>query len=769
MDNAAGNYDHNPAEIYKRLNRCTDEIRLVRINSVDQAGRVACSIQSYSLLDAPKYTALSYTWGRPDRDCSIDLGMHACPVRKNLLGFLRQAASSPRHSHELFWIDALCIDQDDQAERTHQVGLMSMIYRRADYVLVWLGPAHGNSKEALRGLRRQSASSLAKVWWTTEGAAIRRLCQRAYWSRLWVLQELALAQRIQLACGDQEVSWEHFMTFMENAKRLEPFHRNGMSYEYLPTMESPAALMLNHIRNLDQCPTLSEQMLASRQLCCSDQRDKIFALLGIVRLSNPAIVPDYTIDMSILLNMVLRDENQHRAPRSLKEVRGRCTQLTTCMDIPLDTILAVHNTGEICSLEQITGLEWAHHYRHHDIEDLWYEEAGTIKIQKYFLQAAEDGATRAFSILLHSGRVDLDCCYTDGRTALHLAAASGHHEAVCFLLQHWGVDVNKRDSMDQTPLCCAVIAGHTEIISVLLAVEGIDCKWEEEELWRSPSLLHKAAEAGREDVLRLLLLRLPDIEVNNDLYWLGSPITCAAQSGSLGAVHALLDHPDVDVNGSGDSLFCRSPLTAAAENGHEDIVETLLACEGIDVNKKGNAYMNALGLACEYGYSGIAKMLLGRSQIAVNQRSRGETPLHRAATGGHLECVEWLLQHSDIAVNELDEDSRATALHMAITGGHTSVVQTIIEHRDVDMNIRDKIYGHTPLMHAILGGMRDIMVEILLKRRDIDINVKDKDGDRPLDVAERYSYRRVVQLLVYNGKAKRSWRGRTRSILQSPH
>ncbi|KXS97446.1 hypothetical protein AC578_7364 [Pseudocercospora eumusae] len=767
MDDADRNHNHTPTAIYKRLDRSIDEIRLIQILSADQAGRVACSVQSYSLSDAPKYTALSYTWGRPDRNCFIDLDNHAFPVRKNLLRFLRQVASSPRHNRELFWIDALCIDQDDQAERTHQVGLMSMIYRRADYVLVWLGPAYGNSKEALRGLRRQSVPSLAKVWWTTEGAAIRRLCQRAYWSRLWVLQELALAQRIRLACGDQEVSWVHFMTFMESAKRLEPFHRNGVSYEYLPAMQSPAALMLRHIRNLDQCPTLSEQMLASRRLCCSDQRDKIFALLGIVRLSNLAIVPDYTMDISTLLNMVLRDENQQRPPRSLKEVRGRCIELTACMDLPLETIFTAYPTSEVCSLDQITGLEWAHYYRHHDIEDLWYEEAGTMQVHRYFLQAAEEGATRAFGILLRSGRVDLECCYTDGRTALHLAAASGHYEAVCSLLQPWGIDVNKRDMMERTALCCAVIAGHAEIVASLLKVSGIDCTWSEK--YDCPSLLHKAAERGHEDIVRLLLC-LPNVDVNDNNSWLGPPLTRAARSGSLGTVRALLESPGIDVNNGGDPDHCRPALTAAANEGHEAIVQALISMAAADVNIVDRRLdMTALGLAAEKGHLGVAKTLLGRSGIDVNRKSRGKTALHRAAGGGHWQIVEMLLQHPDIAVNEIDEVSYATALHMAITEGHTSVVQTIIEHRDVDMNIKDKIYGHTPIMQAILTDMRDIMVGILLKRRDIDINAKDKDGDRPLDVAERYGYRGVVQLLVYNGKPKRSWRGRTRSILQSPH
>lgn len=45
----------------------------------------------------------------------------------------------------IIWIDAVCIDQDDDTEKTHQIGLMSKIYGQANRVIIWLGEAlpHG--------------------------------------------------------------------------------------------------------------------------------------------------------------------------------------------------------------------------------------------------------------------------------------------------------------------------------------------------------------------------------------------------------------------------------------------------------------------------------------------------------------------------------------------------------------------------------------------------------------------------------------------------
>jgi hypothetical protein len=50
------------------------------------------------------------------------------------------------------WIDALCIDQSDAQERTHQVEIMSEIFGRADSVISWLGPAYDNSEHAMNAI-----------------------------------------------------------------------------------------------------------------------------------------------------------------------------------------------------------------------------------------------------------------------------------------------------------------------------------------------------------------------------------------------------------------------------------------------------------------------------------------------------------------------------------------------------------------------------------------------------------------------------------------
>ncbi|KAF2746408.1 heterokaryon incompatibility, partial [Sporormia fimetaria CBS 119925] len=85
------------------------------------------------------YETLSYTWGNPAPTHQILLCGHPFPISQNLYTALLHLASSsgPR----IFWIDAVCINQLDLAEKAKQVEIMFDIYRASSRVVVWLGEA----------------------------------------------------------------------------------------------------------------------------------------------------------------------------------------------------------------------------------------------------------------------------------------------------------------------------------------------------------------------------------------------------------------------------------------------------------------------------------------------------------------------------------------------------------------------------------------------------------------------------------------------------
>jgi hypothetical protein len=80
-----------------------------------------------------KYVALSYTWGASTETFPFECDNQDLSVRQNLLlalSRLKKVADMP------LWIDAMCINQDDEAEKMVQIQMMTDIYRRAEKVLV---------------------------------------------------------------------------------------------------------------------------------------------------------------------------------------------------------------------------------------------------------------------------------------------------------------------------------------------------------------------------------------------------------------------------------------------------------------------------------------------------------------------------------------------------------------------------------------------------------------------------------------------------------
>lgn len=65
------------------------------------------------------------------------LNNSAFSLRKNLLEAL-QAFQKGRPACGI-WVDAICINQDDDAEKSRQVREMDQIYREATSLFIWLG------------------------------------------------------------------------------------------------------------------------------------------------------------------------------------------------------------------------------------------------------------------------------------------------------------------------------------------------------------------------------------------------------------------------------------------------------------------------------------------------------------------------------------------------------------------------------------------------------------------------------------------------------
>ena len=113
------------------------QIRLLQIELVRE-GFVHYKMINMSLEDSPKYYALSYCWGSDFRNEDFLISDHLFKITPNLraglqaLQGLLQKCDIPRYC---IWIDAICIDQNNTAEKSVQVQRMDRIYQAAKQVL----------------------------------------------------------------------------------------------------------------------------------------------------------------------------------------------------------------------------------------------------------------------------------------------------------------------------------------------------------------------------------------------------------------------------------------------------------------------------------------------------------------------------------------------------------------------------------------------------------------------------------------------------------
>lgn len=143
--------------VYTPLESTQASVRLLYLHPTRRSRKIQCSLRAINLghTDIPDYWALSYTWGE-GHCCSIELDGHEKHIGENLYNALNRLRA--KETTRCIWVDALCIDQDNDAERSHQVARMQDIFMNAEKVIVWLGEESEDSAVAMEYLRTQHLS-----------------------------------------------------------------------------------------------------------------------------------------------------------------------------------------------------------------------------------------------------------------------------------------------------------------------------------------------------------------------------------------------------------------------------------------------------------------------------------------------------------------------------------------------------------------------------------------------------------------------------------
>jgi hypothetical protein len=320
---------------YQELIKCP----AIRLLSIDHAieGTIHCSLSEVEL-ESPgiAYTALSYVWGdyrapalgeyNPDRarqEFGINCDGLEILVTLNLYQFLEQQSRRIGATEKVYyWIDQICINQQDMKEKSSQVSIMDQIYKSAKHVIAWLGPEDSFTKEAVRTIkylaclvtdihaenieafssRVQQEGQIDIKMWDALGAVINR----AYFSRAWILQEMILAEHLRFYCGSYEISSEELEKCAMAITRAEPLRRylnahgkrfNASTQPAGYTQFGGQIAMICEIRQRYLHEPVEDLFILGRCFEATNAHDHGYALLGLIkkRLGHNEDNPDFEL------------------------------------------------------------------------------------------------------------------------------------------------------------------------------------------------------------------------------------------------------------------------------------------------------------------------------------------------------------------------------------------------------------------------------------------------------------------------------------------
>ncbi|KAF5564862.1 heterokaryon incompatibility 6 OR allele [Fusarium napiforme] len=265
---------------YDQIDSAT-QIRLLNFQPGTGDVELVCTLSSVDR-EGAKYHALSYEWGKASKDDPvITVNDRKVQIRRNLYDALRSIRNSM--GNQRLWIDAICINQSNVEEKSTQVAIMGNTFARATNVISWLGPANDDSDLAMDWMSDPesllvSLPSFSKD--SCEGKALFALCHRTYWRRIWIIQELHLAQSYVVWCGAKSIPNHNFEDSLAHLNVPEsPFGGDKISEKNPANQHTVARLFRSDpaLNNLRRWLWVSIESGFE----CSQKQDLIYALLGV--------------------------------------------------------------------------------------------------------------------------------------------------------------------------------------------------------------------------------------------------------------------------------------------------------------------------------------------------------------------------------------------------------------------------------------------------------------------------------------------------------
>jgi hypothetical protein len=266
--------------IYSALRPLNEEIRLLTLEpSIDRTANIRCEIMHAAMKNAVavSYDALSYTWGASDDKAERPISVQGCDmiVSTNLDLALR-ALRHPAESRTL-WIDAICINQQSNRERSRQVSLMRKIYSLAQKTIIWLGEETRESTRAIEWISRMTADDV--VTGIVPWEAVILLCRHSWFTRVWVVQEFVVGKNIEYLVGTKSFQAEKLELAIQYL--VDEGYIGFMSEGNFGIEETKRISKMFQLKERQTPPVISQLLADFRNWGASVPHDKIYALLGL--------------------------------------------------------------------------------------------------------------------------------------------------------------------------------------------------------------------------------------------------------------------------------------------------------------------------------------------------------------------------------------------------------------------------------------------------------------------------------------------------------
>ncbi|KAI9710900.1 MAG: hypothetical protein M1820_002335 [Bogoriella megaspora] len=293
------------------------EIRLIRLRSQERdTPKLLVEFETVSLDALPHaYHAISYCWGDP------------IPVDKVWLSngqFLNLTASASDILRELtrlkpsdyFWIDALCINQKDNREKSKQILLMREIYGSAEQVIAFIGGSQDDDSEVVgfietlcgavkQLVERQTTLTMYNISElagyhrkSSEWGQLAKFLGKPWFGRVWIVQEVVYAKKTSIFYGGRFCEWDtavyFFAHIVRNGLGQGLLYRNPESpKEFTQMIHITFFPFINSLRQrvgritpegesgTGNPITLVEALVKTRAMLATDDRDKVLAVIGL--------------------------------------------------------------------------------------------------------------------------------------------------------------------------------------------------------------------------------------------------------------------------------------------------------------------------------------------------------------------------------------------------------------------------------------------------------------------------------------------------------